>query len=346
MGGLRWIVTLLLLLAPICVAAREPDFLIGETRVFLYTREEAQREVARTEDGYFDALSNTEMEQVLRRDLDPAEREANVRAFLEYLQAECEEWTEEDRETMKAALERAARAINATIPAILPPEWRFLKTSGREMSGAYYTRVDWIAVPDTQLRMGATFIGSAMFSRVMVHETWHVFSRVHADRHDEIFGLIGFRRLPNLRLGEFLDRRRITNPDAFDFAWAADVNDKGTTRTMILVNYSAVDGWDPKRAGFLENMRTELFEVRPDEKGVWSVVGGDGTPRGPQPGYSAPFLDVVGRNTMYLLHAEEILAENVTTIAWNSEQPMTVANPELLEKITAYLKDFEPNWKK
>jgi hypothetical protein len=347
MGSLRLFATLLLLLlSPPCGAAREPDFLIGETRVFLYTLEEARREIARNDDGYFDALTNTEMEQVLRRDLDPAQRDANVRAFLGFLQGECREWTDEERETMRSTLTRAHRAAMATVPVIMPADWRFLKTSGREASNAWYTRVDWIAIPEPQLAMGGTFIGGAIFSRVMIHETWHVFSRAHAHRHDEIFGLIGFRRLPNLDLGPFLDRRRITNPDAFDFRWAVDVNDKGTTRTMILVNYSAVEGWDPKRPGFLENARTELFEVRPNDKGVWTVVGGDGTPRGPEPGRTAGFLDMVGRNTMYLLHPEEILAENVTTIAWNSEQKMAVANPELLEKISAYLKDFKPEWKK
>lgn len=142
----------------------------------------------------------------------------------------------------------------------------------------------------------------ANLAALMLHETFHVYSRLNPDKKALLYQRIGFSRLEPLNLGGFLTGRRMTNPDGADCSYAIKVeNNRGEDAWIAPVVF-----WDGKlNSGFFE------LEFR---DGWWRVVGGDGFPRPVNLETVKGFYEQVGRNTDYLIHPDEILAENVVLL--------------------------------
>ena len=218
-------------------------------------------------------------------------------------------WTDAERQALADAATRLAPRLE-TLRVPVPPRVVVVKTSGDEEGNAAYTRGTAIMLPRRMLSGGP-----AALERLLCHELFHVVSRSAPALRRRLYASIGFEPCGDVVLPPHLRALRLTNPDAPAFDHAISVNCDGERRWMVPVLFAS--GPYDAKAGmpFFASMVFRLMAVerrgQPDGTFVadpWLDAGGRPLLRSPDE--VAGFFEQTGRNTAYLIHPEEIMADN------------------------------------
>jgi hypothetical protein len=196
-----------------------------------------------------------------------------------------------------------------------------IKSSSSLEDGLPHTRANAIVLPEEFLAAPPQFL-----STVLAHEVFHVLSRDDPKLRDKLYAAIGFRPCASVEVPPAIAKLRLSNPDA------------PLHRHSIAVRYGgrAVDAMPyprlPEDADPAAGFRTQ---VRP----AWLLVersGQDCRATGEaQPRELEGLLEQIGRNTRYLWHPEEILADNFALLALG--KTANVPSPEVLERLRPLL---------
>jgi hypothetical protein len=251
------------------------------------------------------------------------------KAFLDFAAAEVREWDPPEIETMATVI----TAVRDKLAALefkldLPDEIVLVQTSGAEEGNAGgYTRGKTIIVPERQMQQAA-----AELEAFILHELFHVMTRHEPAIRLPLYAIIGFKSCNDIEYPQALLPRKITNPDAFHFDAYIEVtvDDRPVLAMPVTLSKS------PKFTGgsLFENLAIEMLEVSFDDAGIVAPRLRDGSPILHGLGTIAGFWEQIGRNTMYIVHAEEILADNFAqTVMGSTSSP----NPEIHEKIARVL---------
>lgn len=319
---------------------RKPDRVLeGGIIVELLTAPEAREAIVDPTDRFFAMLTPLEISLRLDEDVRTLPREEQLEKFRTFLRGEVTDWTEEERDTLLAALPKVAEACRKACPDILPERWRFIRTTGREESGAPYTRGDCIILPAGTVEQYAKQ-SLENLGKLVVHETVHVFTRTHPERRDSLYGAFGFRPIPEVALPESVESIRLTNPDAPGWGYAIDVRDKDTGEEVpaTLLLTSSTPKFQKAIRGVLPVLQFHLYPLTGGDEPALRLTE-EGEPVRWMPFITPGFLDTVGRNTGYIIHPEEILADNVSILTY---PPPKVPNPELLVKVAKLLGGTAP----
>ncbi len=141
-----------------------------------------------------------------------------------------------------------------------------------------------------------------------------------------------FQTEPNIELPESLRNRKITNPDAPANDHCIRVQVAGADVWAVPIIFSGTERYDVKRGGeFFFYMQSQLLLVKregnsPNAKPMymgWQLrLVGFGEVSG--------FYEQVGRNTQYIIHPEEILADNFAMLVMGDQN---VPSSEILKKL-------------
>ncbi len=177
---------------PAAASDRKPDHVFddGVGVYFLGKRAGAKAIVQDDPDGFFDRLTPLEMAIRLGRDLKSNDVEAERARFKKFVARNVRKWTRAEKEKLLTAVKSAHAMCKGSLPALLPEAWRFIKTSG-DAEGAPHTRGSAIVLPAGQLAAG---VGE----HLLIHELFHVYSRLHPAKRRELYETIGFRELPSV----------------------------------------------------------------------------------------------------------------------------------------------------
>lgn len=236
-------------------------------------------------------------------------------------------FTPEERARLEALVVTETDTLES-LSTLLPGDVVFIATNGGIDGGFPHTRGNaivftpgWLAGDDETLR------------QIFYHELWHVLSRHNADRHDEIYGLIGFERC-EVMMPESLMARRLTNPDAPSNAHFVPLDmQEGDGVVPILLMPEG--GYDPSlQGGFGAHLGFSLMAVDLDGRHCDAALDGDGNPVLIDPGSLPQYLDVIGHNTGYIIHPEETLADNF--VLW-VDGDLDVPDPDVVERIGAWI---------
>ena len=293
---------------------------------------------------FFSVLTTLDLSVRMGTALDPRDYEKNKDHFAAFLKSCVRDWTPQEEKAFLEILKAAHAAASSVTPDLIPKKWVFIKTTGQEEGGAFYARGGAIVVPQESLNNLLADPKSGALVREMIHESFHLYSRVHPEKRTRLYQAVGFTQMGSLVLGPQLSKRRMTNPDAPNFSYGITLkNSKGEPFRAILVTYSKVPEFTPEVKGLFSYVTFGLFEVRLNG-GSWRVVADQrGDPRSLNPEVARGFFEQIGRNTPYILHPEEILADNVAILALTRQNPelanpSDLPNPELLSKIKAILR--------
>jgi hypothetical protein len=204
----------------------------------------------------------------------------------------------------------------------------FIKTNGKEEGNAAYTRGNGIVVPESKLRQNTDVI-----VRLLSHELFHVLSRHHPALKESLYKVIGFEKCPEVVLPK--SWMRITNPDApVNDHWIAVKRDGEEVR-MVPVLLASAPAYDVKRGGeFFNYLTFKLMVLEKDTR-----IGAAGRePALLDVQEVTGFFEQIGQNTQYIIHPEEILAENFALIVSEAKD---VRSPEILNKMKARLREAE-----
>ncbi|MEE2567252.1 hypothetical protein [Hyphobacterium marinum] len=233
------------------------------------------------------------------------------------------EFTDAERAQLDAVVVAQAERI-ASIAALLPEEILFIATDRRIDGGFPHTRANAIVFPG-----GVAHLDDAALTALFWHELYHVLSRHIADERDEMYALLGYRPC-DFQPGEELHARRLTNPDAPGNDHYAPLELENADGVVPYLNVPE-GGYSAERGGSFPNyFGFALVAVSVDDGVCTPVTGEDGAPVMLNPGTAPGFLDLIGRNTQYVIHPEETLADNFTLWMTGAEN---LPNPEIVERV-------------
>jgi hypothetical protein len=277
----------------------------------LLNAEEAKKSVSRdTVDAYFDKVNILEMSIMLQMESPSGERADVMKKYRELLQNDVEDFTQEEKILLTKTFNKALDLCSNIDKNLNLPKIQLIKTKGSYYgAGVYYTRENCIVIPAGQLNAD-----NKTLLRTLIHEISHIYTRYNPKKKVALYALLGYNKLPNLELSDFLKKRVIYNPDGVDLAYAIEVSDSsGRTFSAIPSMYSRFSSY--RNLPLLKSFVFQLFEVS-EKDGKWSVVNKD-------VGYSeeqlSGYWEKIGNNTHYTIHPDEIIADNFTYLAMSSE---------------------------
>jgi hypothetical protein len=282
---------------------------------------EKGRDVLGARDDFVARLSSFDRAARLKSADDVSEDE-----YLAFARAAAREWSNDER----ARLTNAFTAIKPKLAALLPEldaPILLIKTSGEEEGGAGYTRASAVMLPQA-------LADERELERLLAHEIFHVASRSNPTLKRELYGTIGFEPCGEVSLPPALAARKMTNPDAPVNEHCIEVQVDGSSVWGMPLLLSRQERFDPT-AGipFFGYLTLSMLLVerdgassRPLERNgavvlvPFNRVGG--------------LQEQIGRNTEYVIHAEEILASNFELLV---EGAPNAPSPEVLERIRQVL---------
>jgi hypothetical protein len=318
----------LLITLALCVPACLPTASIGTAVIdvslgngclaHFATASEAAEILARKDD-FIQRLSPFDRSARMKTD-----KNVSVEEFLAFVKTSASTWTDAEKGKVEAAIGRIGPALEVlSLP--LPKTVALLKTTGNEEGHAFYTRDTAIVFPENQLTAAAD---APPLEKTIAHELFHILSRENPAMREALYHAIGFTPCAEVQLPTPLQPRKITNPDAprNDHSIRLQVDGKEVAAVPMLL--SATEKYDAQRGGeFFSYMQLQflILENRSGGLGGGEVVA---------PSRVSQFFEQVGRNTDYVIHPEEILAENFALLVLNEQK---VASPAILQRMREIL---------
>jgi hypothetical protein len=153
---------------------------------------------------------------------------------------------------------------------------------------------------------------------------------------EKLYTVIGFTACDEVELPPELAARKITNPDAPRNDHFIRLQIEGQTCLALPVLLSSAETYDVNRGGEFFNYLTFQFLVMEATATPrrFKVAQQNGAPRLVGIKAVTGFFEQVGRNTDYIIHPEEILADNFALLVLGGEK---IATPEILEKMKKVL---------
>jgi hypothetical protein len=313
-------------LACVCIlpCRASADVPLGSTKVHFASQNEG-RQMLVAKDDFIQRLSP--FDRSARMKTDKAVSEAEL---LEFIGKNVVDWTKDEMQTIQAAIE-AIQPLLRDLPLSLPPTVQIITTTGAEEGNAAYTRATAIVLPKSALGKNQEDL-----QKLICHELFHILSRQNAELREKLYGIIGFTKCNEIKLPPELERRKITNPDAprNDHFIRLQIDDHEALAVPILL--SSAETYDVKRGGeFFEYLQFQFLVVEKSGGSPDFKAASDGSsPKLVRMERVSGFMEQVGKNTGYIIHPEEILADNFALLVLNEHN---LASPEILQKMREVL---------
>ena len=183
----------------------------------------------------------------------------------------------------------------------LPSEIYFVKTTALEEGGASgYTRQNLIVIKDEILSGPENSL-----KQLILHELFHIMSRNDANFRRDMYKIIGFTITNTINYPATIKDLRITNPDAPQTDAFITIEKDGKPVDCMMVLYSD----QPYNGGlFFKYLNVGFMELT--TKGERQALLKNGKPTIYSMNDITGFFEQIGRNTQYILHPEEIMADN------------------------------------
>ncbi|MBK7936779.1 MAG: hypothetical protein IPJ82_06655 [Lewinellaceae bacterium] len=282
-------------------------------------------------DRYFELVTAGEMSIQMKKPLVSGQSRENLLAeYTGFLKSDVEGFSVADAEFTAGVMKKVFQTVNSVNPALFPDTLLLIKTKGRHYGdGVWYTRENCIVIPENELDARKT----NAFTTTMYHELFHVWSRLHPEQSKKLYQLIGFEGigLQKLKVPEKLAERVLYNPDGVDFAQKITLTTADNTQIQAVpVIYANHVGAKEGQNEFFGYLEFNLFRIEPEKDGAWGVVTKDD-------GFSSTlnlnelpdFFRQIKDNTGYIIHPDEVLADNFSFIM------ISVGNPTYTSKFSA-----------
>ncbi len=263
-------------------------------------------------DLFFERITASEMSIQMKQALKPGQqREDILPAFNEFLRRDVESFTADESDRVSQVFREVFKSCNGVFPGGFPDTLKLIKTKGNHYGpSVYYTRMNGIVIPSNVLGPE----DRQDFTSTMYHELFHVFSRLHPEKSRALYKLIGFEHLglENLQIPDGLAARVLFNPDGVDFAQKIELKTPaGNAIQAIPVIYANHLGYTPGKDEFFGYVEFNLYQIEKSGPSTWKVLTQND-------GYSSTldlkqlpdFFKQIKDNTGYIIHPDEILADN------------------------------------
>lgn len=258
------------------------------------------------------------------------DREISEQQFLEFAASTALEWEQQERVLVESAFQKIKASV-ASLSLPLPARIYVIKTSGKEEGNAAYTRATAIVLPKSILVSSEREIQT-----LLAHELFHIASRAHHNLAKLLYQSIGFQYCGELEFPSQLAPRKITNPDAPKNDYCIQLELGGEKVWTMPILLAKAPKYDTTRGGeFFQYLQFALLLVeRPLGSGAPRALYDAQGPRLVSLEQISGFFEQVGRNTEYIIHPDEILADNFALLVLGETN---VRSPEVLARVRRVL---------
>lgn len=320
---------LLVLFASLSTTALAASLELAPGTQIVLADEAAGAKLLATSDAYFQRMSAFDR-AVRMRVVESPSPEAfaqnaaqSARAFTDAERAKCEAaWAE-----VKPLLEPLQLAF--------PKQITLVKTNGREDINEPYCRGPVIVLPEKVFSMPPSSL-----TRTLLHELFHVFSTHHPELRDRLYALLDYLPSNDVALPPSEDARRFTNPDAMLYNYYTVLQHEGHEVAVTPVMLARGEKYDPtNRGGAFGQVALLAVEVKVQGGKATPVLNGQGQITAHEAGEVPAFMKRMQRNTGYILHPEEVLADNFVHAA---KKTAGLPEPELPVKLLEIMQSAKP----
>jgi hypothetical protein len=248
--------------------------------------------------------------------------------LFNYISEQARVWTLDEQNKIQSIIENIDKQIlKQGFKIDFPNEILFVKTTADEEGGAGgYTRANYVVLKDDVISQP---IGE--LKRLIVHELFHILTRNNPGFRKEMYQIIGFELMNDVEYPTNLKAHRITNPDApqIDSYIKLKIGGQSIECMMILYSTQNYSGGD-----FFKYLNVGFLSLKGDS--IKSVEYNDNKPVIYSFKQVTDFFEQVGKNTQYIIHPEEILADNFAFAILNKSG---LPNQDIVNKIKMKLKD-------
>ena len=262
--------------------------------------------------------------------MSPFERAAKIKKtgpistdeYIKFIQDQAVEWSKEDKIKLSEVIDKAKIKLGY-LANQLPNNITFIKTTGEDEGGAPYTRGNSIVLPKRQIGQSAKSL-----ERLFYHELFHIISRNNNKLRDELYSIIGFKPCGVVKLPDDMMPIRISNPDApiIEHCIRISVADKKYWAAPVL--FSRIPKYNPETGNTF--FRYLEFRLMPIDIKTAKPILNNKKPTLLKPDQVGGFFEQIGKNTSYILHPEETLANNFVFLITGKTD---LQNPEIPKKI-------------
>ena len=249
-------------------------------------------------------------------------------AFLKFAAEQVLDWQEGQVKKLSDVLVAVREKLDR-LKLAFPQTVLIVQTTGKEEGSAAYCRGNAVVLPRNVVGKDKRHL-----EELITHELFHILSRNNPDLRRSLYAIIGFKPCGEVRLPETLRHRKITNPDAptCEYYIELTVDDRPVKAVPVL--FASVEKYDEQRGGtFFRYLRFRLMVVH-ERKGVWQAVERDGRLLLLQDKDVPSYHDQIGRNTKYIIHPEEILADNFVALV---HQTPDLPSPRIVAEMQSRL---------
>ncbi|WOT05457.1 eCIS core domain-containing protein [Shewanella youngdeokensis] len=286
-------------------------------------------------------LDQAEAAQVLKRnddfvqrisqfDIDARMKQGTPQLKADYLNFVAQQtlnWEESERLAITTAFNSISEKLKS-LNVHLPKPIQLIKTTGIEEGNAAYTRGQAIILQARQVK------NEAGLARLLAHELLHVFSRFNPTIKAQLYNAIGYHFIGDIEFPTTLVQQKITNPDAPINDFAIQVEYQHESVWVVPILYSALDRYDLKKGGeFFDYLNFKFVVIGRTKELNYHDYNAQ------QPEIIAVsdlkgFFEQVGHNTDYIIHPEEIIADNFALLVTGKSQ---LVSPQITRQIEQVL---------
>ncbi len=276
-------------------------------------------------EGFFEKVGITDMLIQMKRPYeDSLERDDLLMEYKAFLKTEVLDFTEKEAAFCREIFGEIYPQIQAVHPDIYPKDLQLIKLKGNHYgAGAFYTREQAILIPQGALQDP----DRAFFYETMLHEIFHIYSRYHPEKRKALYELIGFKKLdiPNgLSMDPVLKNSILINPDGIDLAYTIELEEDGKPLFAVPILAANSLGFDKNKPEFFDYLNFNLYPIQPPYSGTIKVLSqNDGSSRLDLKKVKG-FYEQIQKNTDYIIHPDEILADNFIFLIRAKEDARTL----------------------
>lgn len=248
--------------------------------------------------------------------------------LFNYISKQTREWNIDEQNAIQSIIASIDEQILKQGYKInFPKEIFFVKTTANEEGGADgYTRANYIVLKENVISQPEDEL-----KKIIIHELFHILTRNNPAFRKKMYQIIGFELMNNLEYPYSLKDYRITNPDAPQMDSYIKLKMGRHTITCMMMLYSSQNY---SGGEFFKYLNVGFLSLTGDS--IKSIEYKENTPVIYNLRQMTGFFEQVGKNTQYIIHPEEILADNFVFAILNKSG---LPNQDIVDKLKTKLKD-------
>lgn len=267
-------------------------------------------------DYFFEKITIADMTVQLKKVYDEkVSRKEVLKDYKNFLQDDVSSFTASDITFLESIFKEVFDISEQLGDDIFPSQVQLIKMKGKHYGpSVYYTRENVILIPEDVLQE-PNYQG---FLEVMFHELFHIYSRLESEKRAALYELIGFQDIGdtrNLVMKPDLAERVLLNPDGVNYGQKIILATGDTTLQAVPIITSTERRFIPTKTSFFNYLNFQLYEIKTLDNGKYEVISKEEGTSTLDLAKLPDFFKQIKDNTQYIIHPDEILADNFVILA-------------------------------